>query len=159
MNSSGSVRVLFVCLGNICRSPLAEGMMKTLLQENPKKHIICDSAGTSSTHQGEQPDPRTLKNALQNGIYLDHLARPLTEADYALFDHLLCMDSDILREVMRRKPKDSRCEISLFRTYDPLGGIDVPDPYYGGSEGFQHVFDIVKRTCQHMLSHPHFNPL
>ena len=141
-------KVLFVCLGNICRSPLAEGVLKNYLLTKGNRFVEVDSCGTSRYHTGEQPDPRTRKNAEQNCIVLSHQARQLEDKDFIEFDFLLAMDNSNLNNMRKlRSFEQNRNKVSLLRDFDPQNpGADVPDPYFGGDRGFQEVFEIVERS-------------
>lgn len=141
-------KVLFVCLGNICRSPVAEGFLKNYLKANGHNTIEVDSCGTSRYHIGEQPDPRSRENAKQNGILLSHKARQLENKDFDEFDYLLAMDQsnlDNMKELEASKRNEHK--VFLLRDFDPNNpGADVPDPYFGGERGFQDVFEIIERS-------------
>jgi len=151
-------RVLFVCTGNICRSPTAEGIFqhqstKLGLQD----HLFCDSAGTTAYHVGEGPDSRTQDAAKQRGYDLSKLrARKLTIADFDQFDLLLAMDHSHLDAMQRLKPNNSKGKIALFLDFAPASQIqnikDVPDPYYGGPAGFDHVLDLVEAGVSGLLT-------
>ncbi len=149
------VRILFVCLGNICRSPLAEGVFQKLVEERGlSEHFDIDSAGTGSWHIGESPDDRMQKTARDHGIELrDQSARRVTPADLDAYDHVLVMDKKNRRR-MREIDGHDRHEqkIQLFRSFDPEpGDMEVPDPYFGGDDGFEHVYEIVERTAARLL--------
>lgn len=151
------IKVLFVCLGNICRSPLAEGIFKHyVIKEGLESKIACDSAGTSSYHLGENPDSRTIRNARKNGIELDHKARQFKYSDFENFDYILAMDNSNLQNVLKLKPaSDDKSKIFLMRDFDDEaeGYKEVPDPYFGGDEGFQEVFEILERSNRNFLNH------
>ncbi|MEP6546450.1 MAG: low molecular weight protein-tyrosine-phosphatase [Gammaproteobacteria bacterium] len=138
-------RVLFVCLGNICRSPTAEGVLRHLLvQQAPGLPIEVDSAGTADYHIGEPPDARSQRAALRRGIDLSSLrARQLVAQDFTRFDFLLAMDRSNLRAMQAMQPKTSRARVQLFLEYAPqLALLEVPDPYYGDVSGFENVLDL-----------------
>lgn len=144
------IRVLFVCLGNICRSPLAEAIFKHKIKEKGLEGIIeADSCGTSNYHIGSAPDPRTIANASQNGIAIDHCGRQLTMEDLQQFDYILAMDESNLRNILRlHGSKEHISKIMLLRDFDPFSKGEVPDPYFGSEEGFHEVFDILSRSLE-----------
>ncbi len=148
------IRVLFVCLGNICRSPLAEAIFKHKVKARGWDHLLeADSCGTGNYHIGSQPDPRTIANARKNQVPIDHCARQLAPADLDDFDYILAMDANNFSDIMRL-PNAARYEekIRLMRDYDPrLKGAEVPDPYFGGEEGFQNVFEILDQVMEKFL--------
>jgi len=147
-------RVLFVCLGNICRSPTAEGVFRHLLeQEAPQLHVEVDSAGTADYHSGNPPDSRSQRAALRRGIDLSGLrARQVNPEDFAHFDLILAMDRDNLRELEAMLPQRSRARVQLFLEYAPdLGRLEVPDPYYGGANGFEQVLDFSTAASRGLL--------
>lgn len=149
------INVLFVCLGNICRSPLAEGIFKELIKNKGlESFITCDSAGTAGYHIGETPDPRSIDIARQHQIQLDHLGRQFDEQDFSDFDYILAMDANNLRNIKQVNQFESFSgQLELMRNYDTLGkNEDVPDPYYGGKDGFKHVYDMLLRSCEGLLS-------
>lgn len=147
-------RILFVCLGNICRSPLAEAIFKHKIDKLgliDKFHV--DSCGTADYHIGCSPDPRTVKNALGNGVQMSHACRQLCVDDFSTFDLILVMDHSNYRNATRIAPADKRDKVQLLRNYDPVGeGLEVPDPYYGGEKDFQEVFDILDRSIDALIS-------
>ena len=150
------VKVLFVCLGNICRSPVAEGVFKEKVREKGLEgQIFCDSAGTSAYHIGESPDARSRANALENGITLQHAARQFTSEDLEDFHYVLAMDKSNLHNILELKDSLQQAgpaAIHLMRAFDPQpGNQEVPDPYFGGADGFQQVFDILDRSCERFL--------
>ena len=151
------VRVLFVCMGNICRSPVAEGVFQRMLEGvglSEKIHV--DSAGTHSYHIGAPPDTRSQATALRRGIDLRQLrARRVTVADFAEFDYLLAMDRDNFEHLLELCPDSAlRSRIRLFLDFAPhLPEREVPDPYYGGPGGFDRVMDLVEEAAQGLLVH------
>ncbi|MEQ8364107.1 MAG: low molecular weight protein-tyrosine-phosphatase [Cyclobacteriaceae bacterium] len=149
------MKVLFVCLGNICRSPLAEGIMKHKLKlSGLDSKVMLDSCGTSNYHIGDLPDSRTRRNAEKNGVTLDHRGRQLSADDLDHFDFILAMDRSNLNNILRLANSQSvRDKVVLMRAFDPQNGEEVPDPYYGGEDGFQEVFDILERSIDGFLSH------
>jgi protein-tyrosine phosphatase len=148
------VRVLFVCLGNICRSPAAEGVFLHLVHESGLgDQFVVDSAGTGAWHEGERADPRMRAAAEQRGVTLASTARQVSKPDFRHFDHIFAMDASNLSTLRRLAPPEHREKIRLFRDFDPdAPGADVPDPYYGGHEGFEEVLDIVTRTSRALLT-------
>jgi protein-tyrosine phosphatase len=150
------IRVLFVCLGNICRSPLAEGVFQNLLRvRGLEPHYEIDSAGTGAWHVGEKPDARSVAVARRNGVDLVTRARQVAARDLSEFDYLIAMDGQNLsdlRVLARRHGGGAR--LHLLREFDPEpGDHQVPDPYYGGPDGFDDVFTMVHRSCAALLEH------
>ena len=150
---SGPVRVLFVCLGNICRSPLAEGVFRHLAKARGLAGAYeVDSAGTGAWHVGEPPDPRSAEVARRHGVELAGAARQVVADDFERFDWILAMDRANLRDLAALRGANGRAQLRLFREFDPEGGErDVPDPYYGGPGGFEKVFEMVRRTSEALL--------
>jgi protein-tyrosine phosphatase len=148
-------KILFVCLGNICRSPLAEAIFKHKVKERGLDHQFeADSCGTANYHIGDTPDERTNRNAQKNGIRISHRGRQLSATDLETFDLIFAMDESNFRNIMRLENSEAHAKkISLMRAFDPLGSGDVPDPYYGGERGFQEVFDILDRSLDNFLDH------
>lgn len=151
-----AVRILFVCMGNICRSPTAEGVMRHLLaQEGLAGEIEVDSAGTGAWHAGSPPDRRAAAAARGRGIDLEGTARQITDEDFERFDLLLCADAENVAALRAVAPPGLEDRIRLLRSFDPAGGdgdLDVPDPYYGGEEGFEEVLDQVQAACRGLLA-------
>lgn len=159
------IRVVFVCLGNICRSPLAEGVFRQLVAERGLEALIqCDSAGTAAYHIGELPDRRTRENALEHGLRLTHRARRLSGEDFSQFDYFVAMDEANFENIL------SLCQRStglpntddntfLLREFDPepvgtgRGDMAVPDPYYEDAQFFEQVYQIVYRCCVNLLNY------
>lgn len=148
------ISVLFVCLGNICRSPAAEGAFLHLLEEkNLLGSFQVDSAGTGDWHTGELPHEMTRKVAESRGIRLIHKARQFKTEDTKLFDYIIAMDDSNYRTILRAASEEDKEKIMKFRKFDPTvnGEPDVPDPFYGGVSGFEHVQDIVERCSENFL--------
>lgn len=145
-------KILFVCLGNICRSPLAEGIMLHLKKKYDLK-IEVDSAGTAHYHIDEAPDPRTIANAKKNGVDLSFLrARQFSRDDFEKFDHIYVMDKNNLKNVLAlTKSENERKKVSLFlETLHPYKNLEVPDPYYGNEQTFEEVFQLVYKACDNL---------
>ncbi len=149
------MKVLFVCLGNICRSPLAEGIMKYKMEAaGLADKIVVDSCGTSNYHVGDKPDARTRNNALKNGVKLNHLGRQLNASDLVEFDFILAMDRSNHQNIMRLKNATQYAsKIRLMREFDAASGDEVPDPYYGSEDGFQEVFEMLDRSVDGFISY------
>jgi protein-tyrosine phosphatase len=151
------LRVLFVCLGNICRSPTAEGVMRSLVaEEGMEGSLVVDSAGTGSWHVGEPPDARARAAARAHGIELAGTARQVRAADFEEFDLLVAMDRANQRDLLGLAPDArARALVRLLREFDEAsvqqGEPDVPDPYYGGGEHFDEVLAIVQAGCAGLL--------
>ena len=148
------VRVLFVCLGNICRSPLGEGVMRHVVEQaGLGDRIEVDSAGTGAWHAGEAPDPRSVAIAAHHGVSLaGQKARQVCDADYEDFDLILAMDSSNLATLKARAPRRAYPARLALCLAPPRGdGTDVPDPYYGGDDGFGQVYALVFEACQRLL--------
>ncbi len=153
-----SVRsVLFVCLGNICRSPLAEGIFKDrILRSASPLTVFADSAGLDDYHLGEPPDVRTLLTARRHGIQLNHRARVITPEDFEKFDYILAMDRSNLQnleKLLRRYSPKKPPKIYLVREFDPEpGDKEVPDPYYGTLEDFEMVYQMLDRSITNFIT-------
>lgn len=148
------VNVLFVCLGNICRSPTAEGVFKALVQrEGLSDHITVDSAGVGAWHIGSPPDSRSQAAARQRGIDLSkQRARQAVAHDFERFDYVIAMDSQNYGDLTRMCPKGGDNRLFKFLAFAPQLGInDVPDPYYGGDSGFDGVFDMIEAASAGLL--------
>lgn len=148
------MKVLLVCLGNICRSPTAEGVLRALAaREAPQLALRADSAGTANYHIGAPPDPRTLAAARRRGYDLSDLrARQVQAADFTAFDLLLAMDEDNLAGLRAQAPSGTHPRLKMFLEFAPeLGRLDVPDPYYGTARDFDLVVDLVERGARGLL--------
>jgi protein-tyrosine phosphatase len=154
---SDRIGVLFVCLGNICRSPLAEGVFRDQVERaGLAERFDIDSAGTSSYHTGDSPDPRTVEVALRRGLVLAHAARQIRRSDLERFHYIVVMDASNESRVQRlAEPAPGRAELLSLRSFDQEadGDLDVPDPYFGGPDGFEDVHDMVERSCRGLLDH------
>jgi low molecular weight protein-tyrosine phosphatase len=149
------MKVLFVCFGNICRSPTAEGVFRHLLaQEAPGLQVEIDSAGTAGYHTGHPPDLRSQRAAQARGIDLSGLrARQVTAEDFLRFDLILAMDRDNLQELEAMRPAQSRARVRLFLEYAPeLGRTEVPDPYYGDAHGFEEVLRLSAAASRGLIA-------
>ena len=150
------VRILFVCLGNICRSPTAEGVMRALVREQGLEELVeIDSAGTGGWHVGAAPDERATAAARRRGIALEGAARKVASEDFERFDLILAMDRENLAVLRSLAPDaQARGRVRMLREFDPAaagGDLDVPDPYYGGARGFDDVLDLVEAACRGLL--------
>lgn len=149
-------RVLFVCLGNICRSPLAEAIFKHKIKEKKLGSAYdADSCGTSNYHIGDSPDDRTIRNARKNGVEISHQARQLTERDLESFDYIMAMDRSNYNNIFRlSNAMEYNHKVLMMRQFDSEDeDAEVPDPYYGGERGFQEVFDILDRSIEGFITY------
>ncbi len=147
------MKILFVCLGNICRSPLAESIFNHKIKEKDLAvRFLVDSCGTSNYEIGCSLDTRTVRSAKKNGIPIQHIARQISQIDVEKFDLILAMDQSNLDAIMRLpKAIMYKEKIKLMREFDPMGLGDVPDPYYGGEKDFEEVFTILDRSIQNLI--------
>ncbi|WDZ76437.1 low molecular weight phosphotyrosine protein phosphatase [Ensifer adhaerens] len=147
------VRVLFVCLGNICRSPLAEGVLRALAEQKGLAPALeVDSAGTGAWHIGDPPDSRSIKVALRHGIDISALSgRQVRLEDFRDFDLLLGMDENNVRTLKRQAPEGTAEKVHLFLRYASGLGQDVPDPYYDGPEAFEALYQMLEAGCSSLL--------
>lgn len=148
------IRILFVCMGNICRSPTAEGVFRSAVKKAGKEgHFHIDSAGTHDYHIGKEPDRRTQQAAMKRGYDLSTLrGRQVSREDFERFDLVLAMDHSNLANLHRICPPEQRHKVSLFLEYSrKFSEREVPDPYYGGAQGFEHVLDLVEDAAEGLL--------
>lgn len=146
-SAAASLRVLMVCLGNICRSPTAEAVLRQRLQDHGlHQRVLVDSAGTGAWHSGDPPDMRSQRHALRRGYDLSgQRARRVVEADFHRFDIVLAMDEDNLADLVRMKPPGTRAELRLF------AAVEIPDPYQGGAQGFERVLDLAEQASDALI--------
>ena len=146
--------VLFVCLGNICRSPLAEGIFRDMTIQNAREHDYpTDSAGTGGWHIGYPPDARSVQVAREHGIDISDLrARRIEAADFDRFELILAMDRSNLRHLQDMAPRHTAATLALFSAYALGQDIDIPDPYYGGIEGFRDVYSMLFSGCRSLVT-------
>ena len=153
-----TIKVLFVCMGNICRSPTAHGVMQHKVnQRGLQEQIMIDSAGTHAYHVGEMSDSRSRAKAKERGINMDYIrARKISINDHDSFDYILAMDSDNLELIEYYAPDEGKAQVGLFLSFANKAGtikeVVVPDPYYGGDAGFDHVFELVDKGCEALLN-------
>ena len=146
------MKVLFVCLGNICRSPAAEGTFRHLCQsQGTEQRFTCDSAGTAAYHIGKAPDERMRRAAKARGINIDGLqARQVCTADFYEFDTIVAMDHSNMADLRAVQPADATARLIMMLDYPQAPLAEVPDPYYGGDEGFEEVLDLLADACRHL---------
>jgi protein-tyrosine phosphatase len=150
------MKVLFVCLGNICRSPTAAVVFRTIAAREARElEVDTDSAGTAGYHIGAPPDARSQQAARRRGYEISALrARVVAPEDFERFDLILAMDRENLAALRRRAPRERHDRIRLFLEFAPdLGASEVPDPYYGGPNGFEEVLDLIERAARALLAH------
>ncbi len=148
-------RILFVCLGNICRSPSAEGLCRAMIEESDLAGLIeTDSAGTGGWHQGDAPDPRAIEACARRGVDISDLrARQVIAQDYARFDRIIAMDRSNHANLLRLAPAGARATLSMMLSFAPGEGPDeVPDPYYGGRQGFETMLDLLGASVSALLN-------
>lgn len=155
LKNKDKIRVLFVCLGNICRSPAGEGVLRAIVEENcDGDHWNIDSAGTGGYHAGQLPDKRMRVYARQRGIELNHICRKVKLSDFDDFDLILAMDDGNEQDLRRLAPtlEDAQKIVPMAEFVDKSFGYDyVPDPYYEGAEGFELVLDLLQNGCQNLF--------
>ncbi len=146
------IKILFVCLGNICRSPLAEAIFQDKVEKaGLKNQILCDSAGTGNYHIGENPDRRSIEVAIRHDIRIKHKGRQIQVHDAKEFDYIVAMDASNFRNIIHIIGENPE-SLLLMRDFDHLSkGSDVPDPYYGGDDGFENVYQILNRSLDSFL--------
>lgn len=160
------IKILFVCLGNICRSPMAESVFDGLVEQaGLSGKVKTDSAGTSDYHIGEPPDPRTLEIVAKYGLENDHRGRQITTTDFSQFDYIVAMDQSNMADIQQVAPTDSsHTRIFLMRDFENNSNEkDVPDPYWSDQDGFEQVYQILLRSSQNFLDylqqeHPELHP-
>jgi len=148
-------KVLFVCLGNICRSPAAEAVFQSFVdQAGLGDSIACDSAGTSGYHDGEKADPRMIDHGSRRGYDLTSISRKVRSQDFHDFDYVIAMDQSNLSNLKKVRPSDGKADLHLMCEFaENRTEKEVPDPYFGGADGFEHVFDILEDACHGLLNH------
>ncbi|RUS22258.1 phosphotyrosine protein phosphatase I superfamily [Endogone sp. FLAS-F59071] len=153
--SAPALNILFVCHGNICRSPMAEAVFVHTIKTRGLEECFgtIDSAGTSGYHKGNDPDSRSVETCRSHGIPVEHSARKVREEDFHHFDYILCMDTSNLDTLKERRPQTSKAVVQLFGEFDPQGERIIEDPYYGGLQGFEHNFQQVSRASEGLLHH------
>ncbi|MEI8093198.1 MAG: low molecular weight protein-tyrosine-phosphatase [Spirochaetales bacterium] len=149
------MNILFVCTGNICRSPLAEVIFRELVRnEGLEAEILVDSAGTEGYHEGDPADERSRRTARSRGLEITHRSREIRATDFTKFDRIIAMDSHNLRDLQRlARGERERRKISLLRDFDPSGPGDVPDPYYGSLDDFEMVWHMCERSAPRLLDY------
>ncbi|KAJ1821065.1 Low molecular weight phosphotyrosine protein phosphatase [Coemansia sp. RSA 2675] len=148
------IGILFVCLGNICRSPMAEAVFSHIVAKRGlASHFHIDSAGTAGYHVGEQPDRRTVATCKKNHVAISHRGQLLVQKHFDQFDYILCMDRENLSNSTRVKPRSPcRAKLELFGSYsEDAGDLIVEDPYYGGLEGFEEMYERIVRCSEGLL--------
>lgn len=148
------IKVLFVCLGNICRSPLAEAIFLKRIEElGLAAQITADSCGTGNYHIGQNPDPRTLQSAKAHGIPVNHKCRQLHENDFSEFDMILAMDESNKKNILWKGGEAYKEKVWMMRAFDPEGGEEVPDPYHGREKEFEEVYQILNRSVTGLIGY------
>jgi len=153
MSNESKISILFVCMGNICRSPTAEGVFRHHVNERGLgDRIDIDSAGTHAYHVGEPPDRRAFAAAERRGISLAEIhARRVSDSDFENFDFIIAMDEDNQQRLVDQSPEEHRAKVQLFMSFASVDVTEVPDPYYGGSAGFEKVLDLIEEASQGLL--------
>jgi protein-tyrosine phosphatase len=153
MKEKSKISILFVCMGNICRSPTAEGVFRYHAEQaGQTERLHIDSAGTHAYHTGEPPDRRARAAAERRGMSLEGIrARRVTVEDFELFDFIIAMDEDNLERLRHEAPEEHQAKLRLFLEFGESTEREVPDPYYGGSAGFERVLDLVEEASRGLL--------
>jgi protein-tyrosine phosphatase len=153
MNLETKISILFVCMGNICRSPTAEGVLRHFARESGlADRLTVDSAGTHAYHVGEPPDRRAVAAAERRGVSLSDIrARRVSDDDFERFDYIIAMDEDNRRQLLEQAPEEHHHKVRLFLSYAAVSETEVPDPYYGGGAGFERVLDLVELASRGLL--------
>ncbi|KAJ2575259.1 Low molecular weight phosphotyrosine protein phosphatase [Coemansia sp. RSA 1807] len=148
------IRVLFVCLGNICRSPMAEAVFSHMVQRHDlSSKFTIDSAGTAGYHEGAKPDHRSVATCAAHNVPVNHRARRIQKQDFSKFDYILCMDESNYDDLVQMQPSSSTAHVALFGSYSKTkGDLIIEDPYYGGSDGFRTNFEQVTRCSEGLLA-------
>lgn len=146
------IKIIFVCLGNICRSPLAEAIFQhKITQKGLQNRISCDSAGTANYHVGDDPDSRSIEVAVKHGVPIQHKGMQFHHSHGSEFDYIMAMDQSNFRNIIHELGYKHE-GLSLMRDFDPKGkGLEVPDPYYGGKDGFEEVYQILDRSTEELI--------
>ena len=153
MKSEQKVSILFVCMGNICRSPTAEGVFRHVVNEaGLEEQITADSAGTHAYHIGEPPDRRATAAAERRGVSLSDIrARRVSDSDFEDFDYVIAMDEENRLQLLEQAPEEHQGKVQLFLSFVEGVETEVPDPYYGGAAGFERVLDLVEEASRGLL--------
>lgn len=146
-------KILFVCLGNICRSPAAEGIFRQMMNKEEVGHLFeVDSAGLHGYHEGELADARMRRASAARGYVLTHRSRPVQKQDFLYFDDIICMDASNMRQLQVMAPAGTEGKLHLMSEFATCTSFsEVPDPYYGGPSGFDHVLDLLEECCAGLL--------
>ncbi len=152
-DKENKVSILFVCMGNICRSPTAEGVFRHIVNEaGLADRFEIDSAGTHAYHIGEQPDRRAIAAAEKRGVSLDNIAaRRVADTDFEQFDYVIAMDEDNQQRLIEKAPEEHQSKIHLFLSFSANDETEVPDPYYGGVAGFERVLELIEMASKDLL--------
>lgn len=149
------IKVLMVCLGNICRSPTAHGVLEKLIADRGLiGRVAVDSAGTANYHVGKHPDPRSIAAASLRGVDLSaQVSRQINSQDFEKFNHILAMDSENLSSMLADCPQQHKSKLQLLLSFNKQGSLSVPDPYYSADDGFEEVLDLVELACEQFLEY------